>query len=410
MFAKFNRDRLYRLLNNNSLAIIPASSKALRNGDQFYFPFRQNSDFYYLTGIKEPDNLLVIYKNNSGDTKSLLFLYEPSEKEKIYDGHFLSPHDALNISGVDYVYKLTDFKKEFFEDFFEISNKIFFCNNGSFATGELKSITDTIKEKDFTPLKDLMAKIRLIKSEEEIKRIKKAIDITYEALDLAVSLIKKKATEREIYAQLTAFYLSKENGGVAFDPIVAAGKNAIILHYTRLGSTPRENDLVLIDTGAEYKMYAGDITRVFPVNGKFSKKQKLVYEEVLHIQRTMIKEIKTGTSIKELNKKTLQLTGEALVKLGLLKKEEISDETAIKKYYPHGLSHFMGLDVHDIGGKEIVLQPGMVLTCEPGLYIPEWETGIRLEDDILVTENGNENLSVHIPIFPEDVERWINKG
>ena len=408
MFAKNNRDKLYNLLPNSSIAIIPASSKALRNGDQFYFPFRQNSDFYYLTGIKEPDNLLVIYKNNNGDTKSLLFLYEASEKEKIYDGYFLSPQEALNISGVDYVYKLTDFKKEFLEDLFEVSNEIFFCDNGAIVTGELKSITDTIKEKDFTPLKDLMTKIRLIKSDEEIKRIKKAIDITYEAFDLAISLIKNKAGEREIYAQLTAFYLSKEKSGIAFDPIVAAGKNAIILHYTKLLSTPSDNDMVLIDTGAEYDMYAGDITRVFPVSGKFSDKQRLVYEEVLQIQRTLIQEIKPGTSIKELNEKTLQLTGEALVRIGLLKKEEATNETAIKKYYPHGLSHFMGLDVHDVGSKETILQPGMVLTCEPGLYIPEWETGIRLEDDILVTSTGNENLSAHIPIYPEEVEKWMN--
>ncbi len=408
MFAKNNRDKLYNLLPNSSIAIIPASSKALRNGDQYYFPFRQNSDFYYFTCIKEPDNLIVIYKNNNGDTKSLLFLYEPSEKEKIYDGYFLSPQEALNISGVDYVYKLTDFKKGFLEDLFEVSNEIFFCDNGAIVTGELKIITDTIKEKDFTPLKDLMTKIRLIKSDEEIKRIKKAIDITYEAFDLAISLIKNKAGEREIYAQLTAFYLSKEKSGIAFDPIVAAGKNAIILHYTKLLSTPRDNDMVLIDTGAEYDMYAGDITRVFPVSGKFSDKQRLVYEEVLQIQRTLIQEIKPGTSIKELNEKTLQLTGEALVKLGLLKKEEVTNETAIKKYYPHGLSHFMGLDVHDVGSKETILQPGMVLTCEPGLYIPEWEIGIRLEDDILVTSNGNENLSAHIPIYPEEVEKWMN--
>jgi Xaa-Pro aminopeptidase len=410
MLAKDNRYKLYNLLPNNCIAIIPSSSKALRNGDQFYFPFRQNSDFYYLTEITQPDNLLIIHKNNNGDAKSLLFIYTPSEKEKIYDGNFLTPQEALNISGVDYVYELSELKKGFLNDLIEISNEIFLCDNGAIISGELKNIVENIKQNEFTPLKPLLSKIRLLKSKEEIQRIKKAINITYEALDSVLTLIKNKSSEREIYAYLTAYYLSKEKSGISFDPIVASGKNAITLHYNKLISQLQDNELLLIDTGAEYEMYAGDITRVFPINGKFSKKQKQVYEEVLQVQRAMINEIKPGTTINELNEKANHLIGESLIRLGLVKKDEPEIEKIIKKYYPHGLSHFMGLDVHDVGTKDSILKPGMVLTCEPGLYIPEWEIGIRLEDDILVTENGNENLSANIPIYPEDIEKWMNNA
>ena len=405
--ASNNREKLFNKLNTNEIAIIPASTKALRNGDQFYFPFRQNSDFYYLTGINTANHLLILYKNNTGNKKSLLFLYTPSEKEKIYDGDFLTPTEALNISGVDYVYSLDELKKGFLDDLFEVSVQVYLCERNTILDEKFLEILNTIKQHSYLPLRNIIDELRLIKTDEEIRNIKTAIQITHEALNYAVEQLKYAKTEREIYASLIAYYLSHENTGVAFEPIVAFDKNAVTLHYTKLTSAIKSGGLILIDTGAEYNLYAGDITRVFPVNGKFNDKQKAVYNEVLGVKNNITELIKPGTTINRLNEKADKLIAKSLVKLGLLTENEASKKENVKKYFPHGLSHFVGLDVHDSGSKKTILQPNMVLTCEPGIYIPEWHIGIRLEDDLLITENGNINLSEDIPIKADEIEKWV---
>jgi Xaa-Pro aminopeptidase len=203
-------------------------------------------------------------------------------------------------------------------------------------------------------------------------------------------------------------YIKRDKTFASFEPIVASGINAIVLHYTSLKSVLKEDELLLIDTGAEYELYAGDITRVFPVNGKFAETQLLLYNSVLKVQREMLEFFKPGITINELNTITNDKIARELVELKLITVAEAKNEKNVKKYFPHGLAHFLGLDVHDVGGKDVSLEAGMVLTCEPGIYVPEWKMGIRLEDDILITETGNVNLSKHIPILPEEVEKMMN--
>ncbi len=409
MYAEHNRKKLFNLLKNNDIALFFSSSKLPRNGDQFYFPFRQNSDFFYLTGLKTPDNLLILYKNSGGEEKSMLFIYKPSIKESIYEDVFLSPSEAKNISGVDYVYFLQEIEKGFYADLLEVSENIYVCDRGIPLSPLLDGIREFLADRKVLPAKPLMNKIRLKKSEEEISYIKKAIDLTYEALLNTLPLIKPGTTEKEIYGNLMGFYYGKENVAPSFEPIVARGENATVLHYTALKSALQTGDLLLIDTGAEYNLYAGDITRVFPVSGRFSKEQIRIYEAVMQVQREMIDIIKPGYTINDLNEITKEKIARQLVNLNLISAKNIKDEAEINRFYPHGLSHFIGLDVHDCGDKNTVLEPGMVISCEPGIYIKSLKTGIRLEDDLLITENGNINLSANIPIEPGEIEKIMNK-
>jgi len=406
MNCKENREKIFNLLKNNEIAIFFSSSRVYRNGDMSYFPFRQNSDFYYLTGITTPDNLVILHKNHLGQSKSMLFIYKPSRKEEIYDDSFLSPTEAKKISKVDYVYFLQDIEDDFLNDLLHISNKLYICNRDIPLSPMLKKIKDFFLKKEVFSVQPLIEKARLFKSQKEIQYIKKAIQFTYEALLNSVPLIKEGNSEKEIYGNLMGFYYSKKNLAPSFNPIVASGKNATILHYTALKSKLGKGDLLLIDTGAEYKLYAGDITRVFPVSGRFSKEQIKIYEAVLFVKNELQQIIKPGYTINELNQITTKKILEQLIKLKLIKSNV--NENSVKEFFPHGLSHFIGLDVHDCGNKDTVLAPGMIISCEPAIYIKSKGIGIRLEDDLLITKTKNINLSVNIPIDPGNIEKLFN--
>ena len=409
MHPKAHRKHFFKLLKYNEIAIFFSASKQPRNGDQFYFPFRQNSDFFYMTGIPTADNLLILYKNPDGQEKSMLFIYKPSEKEQWYEDGFISASEAKNISGVDYVYYLQDIDSDFYKDLLAISSRIYLCDRQMPLSPLLESVQQIFIREKVHAARPLMEKLRLKKSAEELQQIKRAISLTYEALIEVLPLIKPGTTEREIYGRLMGFYYGKHNCAPSFEPIVATGANAVVLHYTALKSELREGDTLLMDTGAEYNLYAGDITRVFPVSGKFSGQQLMVYEAVLSVQRAMIEIIKPGFTINELNEIAKDKIASQLVNLGILSAKEAHDGEAIKKFFPHGLSHFIGLDVHDCGGKDVVLEPGMVISCEPGIYIKDWGIGIRLEDDLLITTDGNINLSAFIPIDPGEIEKLMRR-
>jgi len=380
----------------NSIVSIFSADEFPRNGDQF-FPFRQNSDFYYLTGINYPDTLLLMLKKGT-DTKSILFLYKPTDKELVYDGNFLTPEVAKSISGVDDAFYASEDLKNFLEEdiFPEYSNLYaYFPEEVNYKP--FVNLTDRLKLQKYEKAEDVICRARQVKSAVEIEMIKKALKITHEALSDVKKFIKPGVSEREIYARLLYNYYSRENTGASFEPIVATGANAIVLHYTKLNSFLKKNDLLLIDTGAEYYNYAADITRVFPV-GKMTQVQAKVIEAVYDVQQTVMKHFKPGETINTLNKYAFDLIKEKLLQMGLVKEKSRNIDDEVKKYYPHGLTHFMGLDVHDCGSKDDILKPGMVLTCEPGLYIKEWNIGVRIEDDVLITETGYENLSKDIPL------------
>ncbi len=408
-----NYNRIKKTLNslqNNSIAIIFGSCKKKRNGDNFYYPFRQSSGFYYLTGIYYPDSLLVLEKDSSGKSNILLLIYEPSAREKIYAGYFPSPNDIKSktklFDEVEYLNNKTHHiileKIKFYK------HKYVYNEDDYYENMFFNDLRNYILKYNPFDLSDWLTKMRLIKTDDELDLIRKAIDITLDTLKNVAKNIQEGETERDLYALLHYNYLKEPDTFTSFEPIVATGKNAITLHYQQHNGKLKNGELLLIDTGAEYKGYAADITRVFPVNGHFSAQQLKVYNAVLEVQIEMIKKYKHGTTINELNIEADKLMCEQLVKLGLLNKKDcLLNENKIKYYYPHGLTHFLGLDVHDVGDKNTILKPGMILTCEPGLYIPEWEMGIRIEDDILITENEPVNLSEKIPKYYEDIEKLM---
>ena len=301
-----NRQALYSSLENNSLVFLYASERKLRNGD-IYYPYRQDSNFFFLSGIEQFHSILLLYKSAKGEITEYLFLYQPLKKEIIYDSGFLTNKEAQDISGIDTVLPIDHFER-IWKDIMDKDPVVYIQPlSGAFehhlflkGTHELlKKRYPTTHIKSIIPL---VEQLRLIKSDEEIERIKTAISITKKTLFDVVKLIKSQATERQIAAFLLYNYYQYPHTSYAFDPIVATGKNACVLHYNQLLNTLSKNDLVLIDTGAEYQNYAADITRVFPVNGKFTSQQKDLYQAVLDVQQRAISLFVKGATINTINK------------------------------------------------------------------------------------------------------------
>ena len=260
-------------------------------------------------------------------------------------------------------------------------------------------------------LAPLMTKLRLQKEPEEIELIKKSCEITISAFHRVLKFVKPDIKEYEVEAEITHEFISSGANGHAYDPIIGSGKNNCILHYISNDKECKTGDLLLMDFGAEYAGYAADATRTIPVNGKFTDRQKEVYQSVLRVMKKAIKMIKPGTTINKINKKVNKLIEKELITIGLTTSEEIENlgsEDVVMKYFMHGTSHFIGLNVHDTGTKDTKLKPGMVLSCEPGIYIEDENFGIRLENDILVTKNGQINLLDKLPIEIEDIEKLMS--
>ncbi len=415
-FFSKNRQKIIDDLPDNSLAIVVANAEMPRNGDQF-FPFRQNSNLLYLTGINQEKTILLLHKKNETKHDEILFVRKPSKDLEIWTGHKLSVEEATEISGI----KDVRFTEDFFsvaKDFFLSVDTVFFeLNEYPKFEKDIKDYSEIILQKlketyplhSFKRLYPIIAKHRLVKEVIEIQAVKKAIEITNEAFGRILKTVKPNLFEYEILAEIN--YVFNKNGifSHAYSPIIACGKNNNILHYTENNCKCESGDLLLMDFGAEWQNYAADLTRTIPVDGKFSMRQKQVYLAVLEAQKFAKSLMKPGITINEINKQTYDFVCTKLLELNLLKEEELKkDKNAGKKYFMHGTSHFLGLDVHDTGTKDIPLQPGMILTCEPGIYIAEEGFGIRLENDILITEGGNTDLMENIPLQPEEIESLIN--
>lgn len=420
LFIK-NREKLYKLLKDNSIAIINSADEMPRNGDQT-FPYRQNSDFFYLTGIEQEKSILLICTGcKNPDYKEILFILKPEKKLEIWEGHKLIKEEAKTISGIDniqYVSSFNDILREVI-----LSSKNIYLNrneNLKFETPvPYKDVrfAKEMKEKypfhNYKRLAPLLTELRLVKESEEIKLIKKACEITTSAFHKVLKFIKSGVKEYEIEAEISAEFIRNGAGGHAYQPIVASGKDNCVLHYVSNDKVCKDGDLVLMDFGAEYANYAADTTRTIPVNGKFTLRQKEVYNAVLRVMKKATELIKPGNTINKVNEKVNRLIEQELIILGLAQKSDIENkekrDTVRMKYFMHGNSHFMGLDVHDIGTKDTVFKPGMVMSCEPGIYIEEEGFGIRLENDILVTEDGQIDLLADEPIEIEDIERLMSK-
>ena len=419
LFVK-NRKKLIKLLQPSSIALIHSNDEMPRNGDQ-YFPFRQNSDLFYLTGIDQEKTILTLCPNHPDKSlRDILFIIESNEKIATWEGHKYTIEEAQKASGIETVKFISSFDSVFRELALKADNiYINLLENPKFKP-EIKSADErfipTLENEfpahDFLRLAPLLKKTRLIKEPEEIKLMQNACDITEKAFHRIMHFIKPGVTEYQVEAELTHEFLWNRANGHAYPPIVASGKNACVLHYTENTSECKDGDLLLMDFGAEYANYAADCSRTIPVNGKFTPRQKDCYEAVLRVMKKAIGWLTPGTTINRVNERVENLLQEEHIKLGLYTKQDVQnqdpDNPLVKKYYPHGTCHFIGLDVHDVGDRTATLEEGMVLTCEPGIYIPEENIGIRIEDNIIVAHKPV-NLMEQIPKETEEIEKIMDR-
>ncbi|WP_348812911.1 aminopeptidase P family protein [Flavobacterium maritimum] len=412
-----NRQRFSEKLKNNSIAILSSNDVMPTNADDV-MGFAQNNDLFYLSGIDQDETILLVYPDAfKEENREILFVKEVTEHSKIWDGDFLNKEEAFQISGIKNVKWIHEFEKTL--QLFAFEADTFYLGHNEHikrTTFEMTTRQDRMIQwcKEKYPLHhyDRVAKItrelRPIKSNEEIALIKKAVAISVKGFKGILKTVKPNCKEYELEAEL--IYEAIKNGGNrhAFKPIVASGKNACALHYNSNDGICKEGDMVLVDFGVCYGNYNSDTTRCLPVNGKFSPRQREVYQAVLNCLKEGSKLLKPGVLSSDYEKQMASLIEKELIGLGLLSKEEIAnqnpDSPAYKKYFMHGTAHHLGLDVHDVGLYSRPFEKGMVLTCEPGIYIREEGIGCRLENDYLLTEDGNINLSEGMPIEMDEIE------
>ncbi|MFO7828732.1 MAG: aminopeptidase P N-terminal domain-containing protein [Bacteroidales bacterium] len=415
LFVK-NRKKITKQLQPGSVVLIHSNDQMPRNGDQ-YFPFRQNSDLFYLTGIDQEKTILTLCPNHPDkDLREILFILESNEKINTWEGYKYSIEDAQNTSGIKTVKYIHEFDSIFRELALKAENIYLNLSENPKFKPEIKSADERFISRlesefpahDFQRLAPILKKLRMTKESEEIKLMQQACDITEKAFYRVLKFVKPGVAEYQVEAEITHEFLWNRANGHAYHPIVASGKNACILHYNQNISECKDGDLLLMDFGAEYANYAADCSRTIPVNGKFTPRQRECYEAVLRVMKKGISWLTPGTTINRVNERVENLLQEEHIKLGLYTQEDVDKQDPnnplVKKYYPHGTCHFIGLDVHDVGDKNATLEEGMVLTCEPGLYIPEENIGIRIEDDIIVAHKPVD-LMKNIPKEVDEIEK-----
>ncbi|MDP1802066.1 MAG: aminopeptidase P family protein [Bacteroidota bacterium] len=416
-----NRNKFKNNLKPNSLAIFVSNDIMPTNADG-HMGFRQNSDLFYLSGIDQEETILVIFPDvKDGKHKEILFVKETSELIAIWEGAKLNKLQATAVSGIEHIYWVHDFYKVMQPFFFQAEH--IYLNSNEHArnsnlteTAEVrfnKIIQSKFPLHKFERSAPVMHKIRALKSTQEIDLIQQACDITEKGFRRLLSFIKPGVWEHEIEAELIHEFIRNRSQGFAYGPIVASGKNACVLHYVENNQQCKDGDVILLDVAAEYANYASDLTRCLPVNGKFTKRQKEVYNAVLRVHKAAAKMLLPGQTFDKYNKAVGDLMTEELLQLGLIKTDDVKKQNpawpAYKKYFMHGTSHFLGLDVHDVGFFTEPMQAGMVFTVEPGIYIPEEGLGIRIENNLLVTTTGQLDLMKNIPIETDEIEALMNK-
>jgi Xaa-Pro aminopeptidase len=416
LFEK-NRDKLSHVLKNRSLAILHANDEMSRSADQ-HFPYRQDSDLFYLSGINQEKTILLLAPDHPDESlREVLIIRKPNQKLETWEGHKFTLEEARTISGIKTVRFLDEFEALLASLMMYVDQV--YLNLPEFLKfipelpGRNLRFANELKQKfpahHYERLAPIMRNLRTIKSEEEISLINEACNITQAAFDRVLKSVKPGMMEYEVEAEITYEFIRQGARGHAYPPIVASGINACALHYVSNCKPCADGDLLLMDFGAEYNNYAADCSRTIPVNGHFTPRQKDLYKAVLDVFRFACALMKPGSSINKVHAEVCRRFGNEHVKLGLYTNEELEnqskDNPLFQEYYMHGTSHFLGLDVHDVGSKEAEFRPGMVLTCEPGIYLPAEKTGIRLESNLLITRNGNVDLMKNIPIDPEEIER-----
>lgn len=410
-FFKKNRKKLADKLEAGSLTILFAGEAPHFSADKDY-DFLPNRNFYYLTGIERP-KIIFAMKKTADKTEEILFIEENDPVMAKWDGAKMSEEEAKETSGIESIHFLDQFTKNVHQAIQGEGIKSIYLNlerpgwdaYPKPAHQFAKDIGDKYPDVTISNVYDEICQLRLIKEPEEVENIQKAIEITQEGIENIMKHAKPGMAEYEMEAY---FNFTLHTNGVrhhAFSTIAAAGKNATILHYVDNRDRAEDGDLVLFDLGASHGYYSADLTRTFPVNGKFSERQKQLYNIVLRALKETTEMIKPGLDFAELNNHTKKVLAEECKKIGLIEKDE-----DIQKYYFHGVAHSLGLDTHDVGKyRNAKLEPGMVLTVEPGLYVEEESIGIRIEDDVLVTEDGYKNLSEKMIRTAEEIETFLAK-
>jgi Xaa-Pro aminopeptidase len=428
---KYDRIDKSLYINNrqNFTAQMAANTLAVFNSNDIYpvsadstLPFAQHRDILYLSGVDQEESILVLFPNASNPAhREVLFLKETSELIAIWEGEKLTKQTAFETSGIQTVYWLQQFPTIFKQLMAEAQGMYLNTNEHLRANTEVETREDRfIKQvKQDYPAHQvhkaapIMHKIRSIKHQIELELMQTACNITEAGVRRLLGFIKPGVWEYEIEAELAHEFLRKRSKGFAYTPIVASGKNACVLHYIENNQQCQDGDVILLDVGAEYANYSSDLTRCIPVNGRFTARQKAVYNAVLHVKNEATKLLVPGTIMAEYHKQVGLLMEEQLVNLGLITMDDIKNQDpawpAYKKYFMHGTSHFLGLDTHDVGLWHEPIAANMVFTVEPGIYLPAEGLGIRLEDDVVVQASGAPfNLMGNIPIEAEEIEALMN--
>jgi len=417
-----NRKRLVSRLKPNSMVIVHSNDIMPTNADGTMV-FKQNSDLFYLTGIDQEESILILAPDFPDEKmREMLFLKETNDEIAIWEGHKFTKEEGKEISGISNIKWNQEFEKMLYTLLAETEH-IYLPSNEHIRNASLvetandrfiKSCMSKYPLYKYERLAPIIYDLRTIKSAEEVKLMEHACHITEQGFRRVLDLVEPGVWEYEVEAEYAHTFLSNRSRGFAYTPIIAGGFNACVLHYIENNEQLKDGDLLLMDVGAEYANYNADMTRTIPVNGRFTPRQRAVYDAVLRVKNQATELLKPGSVIPEYHKAVGELMTEELLELGLLDKTDIKNENpewpAYKKYFMHGTSHHLGVDVHDVASIYKKFEPGMVFTVEPGIYIREENIGIRLEDDILITENGHKNLMRNIPIHAEEIEDLMNEN
>jgi Xaa-Pro aminopeptidase len=416
-----NRQRFASRMEKNSIAIFVSNDEVPSNADALYH-FKQNSDVIWLSGIAQEDTMVILFPDNPDPKfREVLVLVRPNELKEKWDGKRLRVKEAQEMSGIKTILWL-DTIDGLLQPWIHLADTIYLDSNENDRKASLVRTRDYryIDEmKSRYPLHNyaraakIMKELRGIKTAEEIEVLQQAIDITDNTFRRLLKFIRPGVTEYEIEAEIFHSFLSQRSSGPAYNSIIASGDNARILHYVSNNQECKDGDLILMDFGAEYGHYCADLTRTVPVNGKFTRRQKTVYNACLHLHDYAKSLLKPGISIVNYTDKVGEEATQQFLKIGLLKKSDVKNEDpenrAYRKYLYHGISHHLGIDVHDLGTRTEPIKPGMVFTVEPGIYIEEEKMGIRIENNVWITKNGNKDLMKNIPITVEDIETLMKK-
>ena len=411
-----NRRRFVKQMEKNAIAIFNSNDELPLNGDALY-KFKQNSDLYWLTGIEQEDSMLILFPDNPDKKfREVLVLVRPNELKEKWDGHRLRRDEATAISGIETIVWLDAIEAPL-QTWIHLADTIYLNTNENDRKANLIPVRDyrfAQQMRDRYPLHNykraarLMKDLRGIKSAKEVEVLKTAIDITDKTFRRLLGFIRPGVFEYEIEAEIYHEFLRNRSTGPAYGSIIASGDRARTLHYVSNNQECKDGELILMDFGAEYGGYCADLTRTVPVNGKFSKRQKIVYDGCLQLHQYAASILKPGISIVDYTEKVGDEATKVFLKIGLISKADVKNEDkenrAYRKYLYHGISHHLGVDVHDLGTRTAPIQAGMVFTIEPGIYIEEEKMGVRIENNFWITKNGNIDLMKNIPITTEEIE------